>query len=339
MGRKLKDQYLDLLGRFRGCPIAVYGDLVADEFVYGEISRISREAPVLILRHKETRIVPGGGANAVNNLSALGAVPVPVGVLGLDIAGQALRNQFSSLKIRLSLLQKFGEYQTPTKTRFSAGSVHSSRQQVLRIDKETVFQHTPKTRTVTIRLLERALKDCRGVLISDYGFGFVSPQIVRAMAQRNNRKLPISLDSRFNLLDFQGLTAATPNEPEVEAALGIKIGTNTALLEHSGRKLLRKLKMGALLITRGKDGMALLESGKKSVHIPIFGTDEIADVTGAGDTVIAVFTLALAVGASFPEAARLSNYAGGIVVMKHGTATVSLEELRQAILEDQALND
>jgi len=339
MTNNLMDRYLELLGRFRGCPIAVYGDLVADEFVYGEISRISREAPVLILKHKESRIVPGGGANAVNNLSALGALPVPVGILGLDTAGQALRNQFSSLKIRLSLLQKFGEYQTPTKTRFSAGSVHSSRQQVLRIDKETVFQHTPKTRTVTIRLLERALKDCRGVLISDYGFGFVSPQIVRAMVQRNNRKLPISLDSRFNLLDFQGLTAATPNEPEVEAALGIKIGTNTALLEHSGRKLLRKLKMGALLITRGKDGMALLESGKKSVHIPIFGTDEIADVTGAGDTVIAVFTLALAVGASFPEAARLSNYAGGIVVMKHGTATVSLEELRQAILEDQALKD
>lgn len=339
MGRKLRDHYLELLRRFRGCPIAVYGDLVADEFVYGEISRISREAPVLILRHKESRIVPGGGANAVNNLSALGALPIPVGVLGLDIAGQELRSHFSTLRIQLSLLQKFGEYQTPTKTRFSAGSVHSSRQQVLRIDKETVFQHTAKTQSVTIRLLERALKNCRGILISDYGFGFVSPPIVRAMAQRNKRNLPITLDSRFNLLDFQGLTAATPNEPEVEASLGIKIGTNTALLELSGRKLLRKLMMRALLITRGRDGMALLESGKKTVHIPIFGTDEIADVTGAGDTVIAVFTLALAAGASFPEAARLSNYAGGIVVMKHGTATVSLDELRQAILEDQALKD
>jgi rfaE bifunctional protein kinase chain/domain len=307
--------------------------------VYGEISRISREAPVLILRHKESRIVPGGGANAVNNLSSLGALPVPVGVLGLDIAGQELRNHFSNLKIQLSLLQQSGEYQTPTKTRYSAGSVHSSQQQVLRIDKETVFQHTAKTQTITIKLLERALKDCRGILISDYGFGFVSPQIVRAMSQRNKRNLPITLDSRFNLLDFQGLTAATPNEPEVEASLGIKIGTNTALLELSGRKLLRKLKMRALLITRGRDGMALLETGKKSIHIPIFGTDEIADVTGAGDTVIAVFTLALAAGASFPEAARLSNYAGGIVVMKHGTATVSLDELRQAILEDHALQD
>jgi rfaE bifunctional protein kinase chain/domain len=337
MGKNLKDRFLDLLGRFHGCPIAVYGDLVADEFVYGEISRISREAPVLILRHKESRIVPGGGANAVNNISALGALPVPVGVLGLDIAGQELRSHFSSLKIPLSLLQTTREYQTPTKTRFSAGSIHSSQQQVLRIDKESVFEHTAKTQAATLRLLERALKECRGILISDYGCGFVMPQIVRAISQSNQRRLPITLDSRFNLLDFQGLTAATPNEPEVEAALAIKIGTNTTLLELSGRRLLKKLKMTALLITRGRDGMALFESGKKSVHIPIFGTDEIADVTGAGDTVIAVFTLALAVGASCSEAARLSNYAGGIVVMKHGTATVSAEELRQAILEDPAL--
>jgi rfaE bifunctional protein kinase chain/domain len=339
MGKNFKNRYLDLLSRFRDCPIAVYGDLVADEFVYGEISRISREAPVLILRHKGSRIVPGGAANAVNNLSELGALPVPVGVLGLDSAGQELRRYFSSLKIPLTLLQKSGEYQTPTKTRFSAGSVHSSRQQVLRIDKETAFEHTLKTQAVTIRLLERALRECRGILISDYGFGFVAPQIVRAISQRNRRNLPITLDSRFNLLDFQGLTAATPNEPEVEAALAVKIGANTALLELSGRKLLKKLKMKALLITRGRDGMALFESGKRSVHIPIYGTDEIADVTGAGDTVIAVFTLALAVGASFPEAARLSNYAGGIVVMKHGTATVSAVELRQAILEDPALRD
>ena len=337
MGKDLRDRYLDLLGRFRGCPIAVYGDLVADEFVYGEISRISREAPVLILRHKESRIVPGGGANAVNNLSALGASPVPVGILGLDAAGQELRKHFSNRKIPLSLLQKSREYQTPTKTRYSAGSIHSSQQQVLRIDKETVYKHTAKTQAVTIRLLERALKECRGILISDYGFGFVDPQIVRMITRRNKRNLPITLDSRFNLLDFQGLTAATPNEPEVEAALVIKIGTNTALLEQSGRKLLKKLKMKALLITRGRDGMALVEAGKKSVHIPIFGTDEIADVTGAGDTVIAVFTLALAAGASFSEAARLSNYAGGIVVMKQGTATVSADELRQAVLEDHSL--
>ena len=337
MTSNLKSRYLELLGQFHGCPIAVYGDLVADEFVYGEISRISREAPVLILKHKESRIVPGGGANAVNNLCALGALPVPIGILGMDAAGRELRRQFSTLKLPLSLVQQPRAYQTPTKTRFSAGSVHSSRQQVLRIDKEIMFQHTASTQAATAGLLERALKKCRGMLISDYGFGFVNPHLVQVISQRNRKGIPITLDSRFNLMGFQGLTAATPNEPEVETALGISIGTNNALLEQSGRRLLRKLQMKAVLITRGRDGMALFESGKRTVHIPIYGTDEIADVTGAGDTVIAVFTLALAVGASYYEAAKLSNYAGGVVVMKHGTATVSADELRQIILEDPGL--
>ncbi|MFN8006581.1 MAG: bifunctional ADP-heptose synthase [Terriglobia bacterium] len=317
----------------------VYGDLVADEFVYGEISRISREAPVLILRHQESRIVPGGAANAVNNLQALGAMPIPVGILGMDAAGQALRSYFSRRRIPLSFLQQMRDYPTPTKTRYSAGSIHSSRQQVLRIDRGSPFEHTPATHRRTLRLLEKVLKSCRGILISDYGFGFVTPQIVHTLSQRNQRDLPITLDSRFHLLGFQGLTAATPNEPEVEAALGIKIGTNTALLEQAGRKLLRKMKLRSLLITRGRDGMTLFEPGIKSTHIPIHGTDEIADVTGAGDTVIAVFTLALAIGASSYEAARLSNYAGGIVVMKQGTATVSVKELRQAIAEDPTLRD
>jgi D-glycero-beta-D-manno-heptose-7-phosphate kinase len=337
MKSNLKSRYLELLGQFRGCPIAVYGDLVADEFVYGEISRISREAPVLILKHRESRIVPGGGANAVNNLCALGASPVPIGILGMDRAGQELRRQFSALGLPLTMVQQPRTYQTPTKTRFSAGSVHSSRQQVLRIDKENIFQHTTATRTATATLLERALNKCRGMLISDYGFGFVDPLIVQMILQKNRRGTPITLDSRFNLMGFQGLTAATPNEPEVETALGVSIGTNNALLEQSGRKLLKKLQMKAVLITRGRDGMALFESGRKSVHIPIHGSDEIADVTGAGDTVIAVFTLALAGGANFYEAAKLSNYAGGIVVMKHGTATVSTDELQQVILEDPGL--
>ena len=334
-----RKRYLKLLHRFRDCPILVYGDLVADEFVYGEISRISREAPVLILRHQESRIVPGGGANAVNNLSALGARPIPVGVLGMDAAGQSLRRYFSKRKIPLSFLQQIRGYPTPTKTRYSAGSLHSSRQQVLRIDRGTLFQHTSITHRATRQSLEKVLRICKGILISDYGFGFVDPQIVRTISQGRRRNLPITLDSRFNLMGFQGLTAATPNEPEVEAALGIKIGTNATFLEQSGRKLLKKLQLEALLITRGRDGMTLFEPGKRSSHIPIHGTDEIADVTGAGDTVIAVFTLALAAGSSFYEAARLSNYAGGIVVMKHGTATVTVEELSLAIQEDVTLRD
>lgn len=329
-----KERFLELLLRFRRCPIAVYGDLVADEFVYGEISRISREAPVLILKYKQSRIVPGGAGNAINNLRALGALPIPLGILGVDEAGKALRRQFSRAGIPLSLVRPVNGYHTPTKTRYSAGSVHSVRQQVLRIDRETAFVHTPETIAMTQAHLETLLKQCRGLIISDYGFGFVSPEVVQPIV-RKRTSIPMTLDSRFSLMRFSGLTACTPNEPEVEEALGIKIGSDQKRLEESGKTLLRQLELKAVLITRGRDGMSLFVSGQNPVHIPIFGSDEIADVTGAGDTVIAVFTLALAAGASFYEAARLANYAGGIVVMKHGTATVSAEELREAVQRDE----
>jgi D-glycero-beta-D-manno-heptose-7-phosphate kinase len=329
-----KEQLLQIIEKFGGCPIAVYGDLVADEFIYGEISRISREAPVLILKYKESRIVPGGAANAINNLRALDAVPMPLGILGTDEAGKTLRELFSRAKIPLSAVRPIEGYQTPTKTRYSAGSVHSSRQQVLRIDRETAFIHTSESRATTEACLDSLLKQCRGLLVSDYGFGFVDPEIVHHVARKKGA-LPITLDSRFGLLRFSGLTACTPNESEVEDALGDKIGNNLNRLEETGKILLERLQHEAVLITRGRDGMSLFVSGQKPAHIPIFGSDEIADVTGAGDTVIAVFTLALAVGASFREAAKLSNYAGAIVVMKHGTATVSAEELREAVIRGE----
>ena len=327
-----KDRFLQIIQQFRDCPIAVYGDLVADEFVYGEISRVSREAPVLILNYRESFIVPGGAANAINNLHALGARPVPLGILGNDDAGKALRRQFSRSKISLSRVRAVKGYMTPTKSRYSAGSAHSARQQVLRMDRGCAFVHSADSARATRDELAGLVKECKGVLISDYGFGFVSPEVV-ARAVPRKKSLPVTLDSRFSLLQHRGVTACTPNESEVEQALGIKIGSDTRKLEEAGAALLKQLQLEAVLITRGRDGMALFVSGERPVHLPIFGTDEIADITGAGDTVIAVFTLALAVGASFVEAARLSNYAGGIVVMKRGTATVSAEELRQAVMQ------
>lgn len=328
-----KQRLLKIIDRFRGCPIAVYGDLVADEFVYGEISRISREAPVLILKFKESHVVPGGAANAINNLRALGAAPLPLGILGSDEAGKALRRQFSRARIPLSLVRAVKGYQTPTKTRYSAGSVHSSKQQVLRIDRESLYLHTPETVAATCGDLEDLVSRCRGIIISDYGFGFVNPELVGRVLGARGRP-PVAVDSRFRLLSYSRLTACTPNEPEVEEALGIRIGSDLSKLEEAGQILLKRLKLQAVLITRGRAGMALFVAGKRPVHIPIFGTDEIADVTGAGDTVIAVFTLALAVSASFEEAAHLSNYAGGIVVMKRGTATVTAAELQEAVSRD-----
>ncbi len=324
----------EILRGFSGCLVAVYGDLVADEFIYGEISRVSREAPVLILSQRESRIVPGGAANAVNNLSALGATPVVFGILGIDGSGKELLRQFRRNRVECGFIRKVPGYQTPTKTRVLAGSVHSARQQVLRLDRESQFVHRRETLASLWSEMQRGLTSCRGVIVSDYGFGYVHRDIATRIAHHLN-KAPIVLDSRFQLTKYSGLTAATPNEPEVEEALGIRIGSDLSRLESAGRTLLRTQKLRALLITRGRHGMALFEPRRPTVHIPIFGTDEIADVTGAGDTVIAVFTLSLAVGASFLEAARLANYAGGIVVMKRGTATVNVAELEAALVKDR----
>jgi len=317
----------DIIDRFKAKRIVVVGDLVADVFVYGEISRISREAPVLILNHRETQVVPGGGANAIHNLWALGATPVPVGVVGDDAEGQQLLGYFSKLGIDVSGIAVAKSLRTPSKMRILAGAVHSQRQQIVRLDSGCRLEDD-KIRADIKRKLKLALKEADALLVSDYGFGLVTPEIVSSLRPKS---LTATLDSRFSLMNFSGMTAATPNEPEVEAALGISIGNDAKKLEWAGRTLLRKLGHDAVLITRGKDGMALFQRAKKTVHIPIHGSDEVADVTGAGDTVIATFTLALAARASHYEAAQLANYAGGIVVMKHGTRPVTHDELVEAL--------
>ena len=320
-----------IIERFKDTRVVVFGDLVADVFVYGEISRISREAPVLILNHRETQVVPGGGANAIHNLWALGAKPVPVGLVGDDADGQKLVDYFSELGIDTGGINVAKTYRTPSKMRILAGAVHSQRQQIVRLDSGGPVLED-KTRNSVEQKLKLALHNADAMLVSDYGYSLVTPQNV---ARFRKNSMPATIDSRFSLMAFTNMTAATPNEPEVEAALSTSIGNDADKLEWAGRTLLRKLQHNALLITRGKDGMALFERGKKTIRIPIHGSDEIADVTGAGDTVIATFTLALAVGASFYDAARLANFAGGIVVMKHGTRPVTYEELKKAVEESE----
>ncbi len=328
-----------VIERFRGKRILVLADLVADEFLYGRVERVSREAPVLILRYDSTDVRLGGGANAVHNIRTLGGRPVPVGVLGRDEHGRRLRALLREKGISAAKVVAEAAYVTPVKTRILAGGVHSTKQQVLRIDKATRLAEGSLAR----RAVLRALRDFRGrvdgVLVSDYGFGLLTPELVRAaVAFARRRRIPVTVDSRFALMAFRGMTAVTPNEPEVEAALGISIGHDRRKLEAAGRTLLRRLGVKAVLITRGSDGMALFEPGRPPLHIPIHGSDQVADVTGAGDTVIATFTLALAAGATPAQASRLANCAGGIVVMKRGTATVSAAELRRAVEPDAAVS-
>jgi len=322
----------EVVEAFRGRRVVVIADFVSDEFVYGRVERISREAPVLILRYDATDVRLGGGANAVHNISTLGATPVPFAVLGRDERGKALRRQLREKGIGTSRVVEEPGYATPIKTRVLAGRPHSSRQQIVRIDKAEPLPGRSRARAAVLQALRSYQGEAHGVLVSDYGFGLVTPVVVKAaLAFAKRRGIPVTVDSRYGLMRFKGMTAVTPNEPEVEAALGVSIGHDRNRLEGAGKLLLRRLGCQAVLITRGGDGMALFERGRPPLHIPIYGSDEVSDVTGAGDTVIATFTLALAAGATPSEASRLANYAGGIVVMKHATATVSADELCAAI--------
>ena len=331
----LRHRFLELIDRFTRPRIVVFGDLLADEFVYGRVARVSREAPVLILEYDSTEILPGGAGNAANNAASLGARVTAVGLVGHDDAGRRL---IASLPRRVSRerLVRPRDYRTPVKTRILAGGIHSAKQQVVRIDRRIEAVSEPH-RAAAERALRGALRDADALLVSDYGSGLVHPRFVAEVARAargSRRPIPILIDSRYALTKYARLTACTPNESEVEQVLGITIDDNLRVLERAGRTLLKQTRMDAVLITRGSRGMALFEADKPTVHIPIFGSDQIADVTGAGDTVMATMTLALAAGATFEEAARLANYAGGLVVMKRGTATVTPEELRRAVQSD-----
>jgi rfaE bifunctional protein kinase chain/domain len=314
--------------------VTVLGDLVADEFVFGEISRVSREAPVLILKHRERTVVPGGGANAANNLAELGVNALPVGIVGDDEPGRLLLKYFRHKKIAVSGVLRDKTYTTVTKTRILAGMTHTARQQVVRVDREP--QEAPNSHlTRELYLAARNYAHASdALLVSDYGYGAATPAIVGALRDKGKLgAVPIVIDSRYRMLQYVGVTAATPNESEVEDALGIRIGHNWETLLAAGEQVMTTMKLQSLVITRGRDGMVAFNHRHKPADIPIYGSDQVADVTGAGDTVIAVFTAALAAGASTEEAAQLANYAGGIVVMKRGTATVSREELLHAIAQ------
>jgi rfaE bifunctional protein kinase chain/domain len=327
-----------LVDGFGGRRILVVGDIIADQFIYGEVSRVSREAPVLILKYDATEMVPGGAGNAANNVAAFGGVARLVGVAGRDAEGNRLVAGLPSGVERTHVIRMRG-YQTPVKTRILAGGVHSAKQQVVRIDRETAWPLDKSIRRVVAGQVLSALDSCDAVLLSDYGSGLVTPELaerIRArLAKRARRRpIPILVDTRHRLLEYRGMTLCTPNESEVEQVLGIRMDDDPVTLENAGRLVLRRTRSQAVLITRGSRGMALFQPRQPTIHISIFGSDEVSDVTGAGDTVIATVALALATGASFYEAARLANYAGGLVVMKRGTATLTSGELAAAIDSD-----
>jgi rfaE bifunctional protein kinase chain/domain len=321
----------EIIKRFAEQRIVILGDAIADKFLHGSISRVSREAPVFILRHQHTETLPGGAANCAMNLVALGARVSLISVIGNDESGRELRTKLAAAGVDIDSVVFSDKVQTTTKVRILAGQSHSSKQQVIRIDYEGAPLRDEGVRDEILWLVEQAFKGTNGIIISDYNYGVVDAQAAQLI--RQSAAVPVLVDSRFRLPEFTGFTAATPNQEEVENLAGISI-SSTEDLENAAKELKKRLGHHALLVTRGSQGMTLLE-GDAAVHIPAVGAQQAVDVTGAGDTVIATFALALASGASFAHAAHLANYAGGLVVMKRGTATVSLTELEYAVSSNE----
>jgi len=319
--------------QFNTKTVVLLGDFVADEFQYGEISRVSREAPVLILKHRETHIVPGGGANAANNLASLGARVLPLTAVGDDAAGDALIAHFRHQRVSVSGIFRVKGWTTPTKSRFLAGWAHTVGQQVLRVDYEP---QSPLPDSIRKKIQQRLLANLRkthALAISDYGFGIATPELVQQASAKHKSPLLATLDARYHLHRYAkaGISAATPNEAELEAEHHTAIGQDSGELARAGRATLSDMKLQSLLVTRGRHGAALFEPDDRFTQIPVHGSDQAVDVTGAGDTVLAAYTLALACGALPLEAAHIANIAGGLVVMKRGTATISRQELLDAI--------
>src|SRR6202140_2201709 len=325
---KENDRLRKIVASFPKLTVTVLADLVADEFVFGEISRVSREAPVLILKHRDRKIVPGGGANAIYNLADLGVNVLPVGVVGDDEPGKLLLRAFRHKHIPVSGVLKDRSYTTVTKTRILAGFAHTAGQQVVRLDREPSEGPNGHLRRELVLAAREYTRASDALLVSDYGYGAATPTLLNVIREKRGiNKVPVTLHSRHRMLEVSGVTAATPNESEVEEVLGIRIGNDWERLLAAGDQIAGAMNLEGLLIRGDRGGRVPSPPRHKPVDIPIHGSVEVADVTGAGDTVIATFTAALAAGATAEEAAHLANYAGGIVVMKRGTDTVSQQEL------------
>jgi rfaE bifunctional protein kinase chain/domain len=321
----------DVLANLQGKRVVVAGDILADEYVYGETARVSREAPVLILRRLGSRVIPGGAGNAVLNVRALGGVPVPVAVLGEGEMADRLQEALHDRGIDSSSLVVEADARTVRKTRIMAGGPHGQKQQVLRLDDEEAL---PLTEAIENDLLERlsiAIDSADGVLLSDYGYGTLTPRVrAEAIERARGRGIPVAADSRYELLEFRGVTWATPNESEANDAIR-RLTRGSLSLRDGAERLRKELAADFLLVTCGQDGMVVAEKGGIVHEIPIWGSAEAADVTGAGDTVAAAVLLAMAAGATPLDAAVLATVSAGIVVQKHGAATTSPEEIERVV--------
>jgi len=316
--------------RFSGQPVLVYGDAVLDRFILGSPKRISREAPVIILRWEGQRDVPGGGSNAMANIAALGGRVLPVAVVGDDEAGRALLAALARGGVNTEGVLVAPGFRTVSKVRLLGGGAASLKHQVARYDVE---DHLPSGHPVRAQLhatLARFAPTCAAAAVSDYGYGVIDQVGLDLLRRTAPPAAPIVADSRFALTQMRGVDGATPNLEELAATAGRPLAGDEEVAA-AAEALRQHLGASFLAATRGREGLTLVQAGSAPLHLPVYGTDQVADVTGAGDTVLATMTLALAAGASPVEAAVLANLAGGVVVMKHGTATLTQGELHRAV--------
>jgi D-glycero-beta-D-manno-heptose-7-phosphate kinase len=311
---------------FRGKRILIAGDLVADQFLHGTIARVSREAPVFILRHDETDTRAGAAANAAVNVAALGGVPLLVGIIGDDEAGRLLIDSLERSGVDAQHLVVDDSRKTTTKLRVLAGQHYAARQQVIRIDYENKADVGPAVREKLSSKFAETAAGADAIIVSDYNCGAIGEGLFRLATERAaERSIPLLADSRYRLTEFAGATTATPNQEEAEQIIGGEVSVEKC------EALRERLNLGSLLVTRGNKGMLLIEKDCEPLSLAAIGPTEPVDVTGAGDTVIAVYALGLASGLNCPDAAAAANHAGGIVVMKKGTASVSMDELLESI--------
>lgn len=314
---------------FRKKTVVIVGDLVADQFLNGTISRVSREAPVFILRHDSTQTRPGAAANAAVNVASLGGNPLLVGFAGADANGDLLIKSLNDLGVDTENILRSAELSTTTKVRVLAGQHYAARQQVIRIDYEDTGAITAELKAKLRERLATVSASADAIIMSDYTYGAVFPEIFEdALAISQGKKIPLIVDSRFGLSKFLNATSATPNRDEVEQILGKNFTADDCSL------LRERLGFKALLVTNGNQGMMLFEADRPPLNITAVGSSEPVDVTGAGDTVIATYALGLASGVSFADAAIIANHAGGIVVMKKGTASATVAEVLESISAD-----
>jgi rfaE bifunctional protein kinase chain/domain len=327
--RRVEPSLAQIANEFPRRRITVIGDLVADHYIFGRTDRVSREAPVLVVRHENSEVKLGGAGNAAANVRSLGANVTVVGVLGADDMGRELRSLFKLAGIRLQAASG-DDVVTETKTRILAGGLNTTRQQMLRVDRGMHAPLSTKIREELSRLVDGAAKDADAILISDYGAGIFTAGLRSQLKKLAGDGLPVCVDSRYSLRAFKGFTLCKPNEPELEALTGIEIRNQSDLLR-AGKAAVRELQCQALIATRGRNGMAVFSRSGDHELIPVHGTNEAVDVTGAGDTVIAALTVSLSAGASVGDAARIANVAASIVVQKPGTATVSRDEMNHEL--------